>query len=109
MRAMHAHAAAASALMDSVPSQNFHNTCIGVRWLRMGVLQWLWALSQSSPISPSQFKAVKPVGDRVLVKVDKQEMKSIGGVLLPANAAKKPTAGSIVAMGDVSLVKVRRN
>uniref|UniRef100_A0A7R9UZ31 20 kDa chaperonin, chloroplastic n=1 Tax=Chlamydomonas euryale TaxID=1486919 RepID=A0A7R9UZ31_9CHLO len=55
---------------------------------------------------PKQFKAVKPVGDRVLVKVDKQEMKSIGGVLLPANAAKKPTAGAIVGMGDVSLVKM---
>lgn len=56
-----------------------------------------------------QFKAVKPVGDRVLVKVDKEEMKSIGGVLLPANAAKKPTAGSIVGMGDVCLVKVSTN
>lgn len=52
-----------------------------------------------------QFKAVKPVGDRVLVKVDQQELKSIGGVLLPSNAAKKPTAGKIVAMGEVSLVK----
>jgi chaperonin GroES len=55
----------------------------------------------------SQFKTVKPVGDRVLVKVDKQELKSIGGVLLPSTAAKKPTAGEIVAMGDVSTVKVR--
>ena len=48
---------------------------------------------------------MKPVGDRVLVKVDKEEMKSIGGVLLPANAVKKPTAGQIVAAGDVTLVK----
>lgn len=59
----------------------------------------------ASTALPKQFKAVKPVGDRVLVKVDKEEMKSIGGVLLPANAAKKPTAGQIVAMGDVTLVK----
>ncbi len=50
---------------------------------------------------------MKPVGDRVLVKVDKQDMKSIGGVLLPANAAKKPTAGTIVSIGDVTLVKVQ--
>ena len=48
------------------------------------------------------------MGDRVLVKVDKEEMKSIGGVLLPSTASKKPTAGQIVSTGDVSLVKVRR-
>ena len=55
-----------------------------------------------------QFKAIKPVGDRVLVKVDKEDMKSIGGVLLPSSASKKPTAGKIVSIGDVTLVKVRR-
>ena len=55
-----------------------------------------------------QFKAIKPVGDRVLVKVDKEDMKSIGGVLLPSSASKKPTAGQIVSIGDVTLVKVRR-
>jgi chaperonin GroES len=54
-----------------------------------------------------QFKAVQPVGDRVLVKIDKQEAKSIGGVLLPTAAQSRPTAGAIVATGDVNLVKVR--
>jgi co-chaperonin GroES (HSP10) len=53
-----------------------------------------------------QFKAVKPVGDRVLVKVDQEEAKSTGGVLLPTVAQTKQTAGSIVAAGDVNLVKV---
>ncbi|GFR49747.1 hypothetical protein Agub_g11905 [Astrephomene gubernaculifera] len=55
---------------------------------------------------PKQFKAVKPVGDRVLVKVDKEEAKSIGGVLLPASARNKPTAGAVVAMGDAKTVKM---
>jgi chaperonin GroES len=54
-----------------------------------------------------QFKALKPVGDRVLVKVDKEETKSVGGVLLPTVAQSRPTAGAIVAAGDVALVKVR--
>ncbi|WIA08589.1 hypothetical protein OEZ86_011180 [Tetradesmus obliquus] len=54
---------------------------------------------------PAQFKAVKPVGDRVLVKVDQEERASTGGVLLPTVAQTKQTAGSIVAAGDVSLVK----
>ncbi|GAX74367.1 hypothetical protein CEUSTIGMA_g1816.t1 [Chlamydomonas eustigma] len=60
---------------------------------------------QASSAIPKQFKAVKPVGDRVLVKVDKEEMKSIGGVLLPSSATKKPTAGQIVSVGDVTLLK----
>lgn len=55
-----------------------------------------------------QFKAVKPVGDRVLVKVDKEEQKSGGGVLLPTAAQIRPTAGSVVSAGDVNMVKVRR-
>ena len=54
-----------------------------------------------------QFKAVKPVGDRVLVKVDKEEQKSVGGVLLPTAAQSRPTAGAVVAAGDVNMVKVR--
>eukprot|EP00882_Tetradesmus_deserticola_P001506 GHRQ01001626.1.p1 GENE.GHRQ01001626.1~~GHRQ01001626.1.p1 ORF type:complete len:225 (+),score=99.63 GHRQ01001626.1:139-813(+) len=54
---------------------------------------------------PAQFKAVTPVGDRVLVKVDQEEGKSTGGVLLPTVAQTKQTAGSIVAAGDVNLVK----
>lgn len=54
-----------------------------------------------------QFKAVKPVGDRVLVKVDKEEQKSGGGVLLPTAAQSRPTAGSVVSAGDVNMVEVR--
>jgi co-chaperonin GroES (HSP10) len=57
--------------------------------------------------TPTQFKAVKPSGDRVLVKVDKEEGKTQGGVLLPTVAQNKPTAGAVVALGDVELVKVR--
>jgi chaperonin GroES len=51
---------------------------------------------------------VKPVGDRVLVKVDKEEQKSVGGVLLPTAAQSRPTAGSVVSAGDVHMVKVRQ-
>lgn len=46
------------------------------------------------------------MGDRVLVKVDKEEQRSVGGVLLPTAAQSRPTAGSVVAAGDVSMVKV---
>ena len=53
----------------------------------------------------TQYKTVAPVGDRILVKVDKEEAKSVGGVLLPTLSTEKPTAGKIVSVGDVSLVK----
>jgi hypothetical protein len=61
------------------------------------------------PLAPAneQFKGVKPSGDRVLVKVDKEEGKTQGGVLLPTVAQNKPTAGAVVALGDCELVKVR--
>jgi len=55
---------------------------------------------------PAPYKAVKPIGDRVLVKVDKEEEKTAGGILLPSSAQKKPTAGAIVqAASTVTTVK----
>jgi len=60
---------------------------------------------QAATALPTQYKAVKPVGDRVLVKVDKEEQRSVGGVLLPTAAQSRPTAGAVVAAGDVSMVK----
>ncbi|KAI8474880.1 MAG: chaperonin 10 kd subunit-domain-containing protein [Monoraphidium minutum] len=54
---------------------------------------------------PPKFKGVKPAGDRVLVKVDKEEGKTQGGVLLPSVAQNKPTAGAVVALGEVELIK----
>lgn len=55
---------------------------------------------------PSQFKAVKPVGDRVFVKVDKERPRSVGGVLLPAVSQASSTGGTVVEVGDVHMVKV---
>jgi co-chaperonin GroES (HSP10) len=42
----------------------------------------------------------------VYVKIEEPEVRSIGGVLLPSTAQNKPTAGAVVAAGDVTLVKV---
>ncbi|MEW5316972.1 MAG: hypothetical protein WDW38_008309 [Sanguina aurantia] len=60
---------------------------------------------QAGTAVPKQFKLVTPVGDRVLVKVDKEEARTVGGVLLPASARNRPTAGAIVAVGEGSTVK----
>jgi chaperonin GroES len=50
---------------------------------------------------------VHPVGDRVLVKVDQEESKTTGGILLPSSAQKKPTAGTVVSTAaDAKAIKV---
>ncbi|KAJ1418788.1 GroES-like superfamily [Sesbania bispinosa] len=43
---------------------------------------------------------VKPLGDRVLVKIKDAEEKTEGGILLPATAQTKPQGGEVVAVGD---------
>ncbi|NEO59607.1 MAG: co-chaperone GroES [Moorea sp. SIO4G2] len=42
---------------------------------------------------------VKPLGDRVFVKVSPAEEKTAGGILLPDNAKEKPQVGEIVQTG----------
>ncbi len=42
---------------------------------------------------------VKPLGDRVFVKVSAAEEKTAGGILLPDNAKEKPQVGEIVSVG----------
>ncbi|MBW4694103.1 MAG: co-chaperone GroES [Lyngbya sp. HA4199-MV5] len=42
---------------------------------------------------------VKPLGDRVFVKVSASEEKTAGGILLPDAAKEKPQVGEIAAIG----------
>lgn len=42
---------------------------------------------------------VKPLGDRVFVKVSPAEEKTAGGILLPDNAKEKPQIGEVVSVG----------
>lgn len=42
---------------------------------------------------------VKPLGDRVFIKVSESEDKTAGGILLPDSAKEKPQIGEIVAVG----------
>ena len=45
---------------------------------------------------------LKPLGDRVLVKIRKEEEK-VGGIVLAGNAKEKPTSGEVIAVGEGSL------
>jgi chaperonin GroES len=42
---------------------------------------------------------VKPLGDRVFVKVSPSEEKTAGGIYLPDNAKEKPQIGEVVQVG----------
>ena len=43
---------------------------------------------------------LKPLADRVLVKVEEEETKTMGGLLLPDTAQKKSQKGVVVAVGS---------
>lgn len=42
---------------------------------------------------------LKPLGDRVVVAVEDEEEKTVGGIVLASNAKEKPTTGEVVAVG----------
>lgn len=43
---------------------------------------------------------LKPLGDRVVLKVQKKEEQSIGGIVIASNAKEKPTTGEVIAVGN---------
>lgn len=42
---------------------------------------------------------LNPIGDRVVVKPDPEEVKTRSGIVLPDSAKEKPSEGTIVAVG----------
>ena len=43
---------------------------------------------------------IKPLGDRILLKVDESEQKSAGGIYIPETAQEKTQEGIVLAVGD---------
>jgi chaperonin GroES len=43
--------------------------------------------------------ALKPLGDRIVVKALAAEEKTAGGILLPDSAQEKPQQGEVIAVG----------
>lgn len=43
---------------------------------------------------------LKPLGERVVLKVQKEEEQSIGGIVIASNAKEKPTTGEVIAVGN---------
>jgi chaperonin GroES len=44
-------------------------------------------------------KNLRPLGDRVLLKVTAKEEKTSGGIFLPDTAKEKPQTGEVIAVG----------
>ena len=42
---------------------------------------------------------IKPLGDRVVIKVSEGDMKTASGIVLPDTAKEKPQKGTVVAVG----------
>jgi len=43
---------------------------------------------------------VKPLADRVMVKLERTEAKTSGGIIIPDTAQEKTQVGLVVAIGD---------
>lgn len=50
---------------------------------------------------------VKPLGDRVLVKLEKEEEKTKSGLYIPETAQEKTQVAEVVAVGDDEEIKVK--
>ena len=51
---------------------------------------------------------VKPLADRVIVKLEKSETKSAGGIIIPDTAQEKTQIGTVVEIGDdKDIIKVK--
>ena len=48
--------------------------------------------------------AIKPLGEKILVKRLEAEEKTAGGIVLPDSAKEKPKEGKVVALGDGKLL-----
>ncbi|XP_057455594.1 20 kDa chaperonin, chloroplastic-like isoform X2 [Lotus japonicus] len=66
---------------------------------RPSALQLTLSLKAATVFAPKR-TAIKPLGDRVLVKIKDAEEKTVGGILLPTTAQTKPQGGEVVAVRE---------
>ena len=52
---------------------------------------------------------IKPLADRILVKVEVEDEKTSGGIYIPQTAQEKTQQGKVLAIGDSEDIKVKVN
>ncbi|OIV98350.1 hypothetical protein TanjilG_16677 [Lupinus angustifolius] len=75
--------------------------CVG--HVRIGTLtqrSFRGIVVKASTVVAPKYTAIKPLGDRVLLKIKEAEEKTQGGILLPSTAQTKPQGGEVVAVGE---------
>ncbi|EEF46234.1 20 kDa chaperonin, chloroplastic [Ricinus communis] len=55
---------------------------------------------KAATVVAPKYTSIKPLGDRVLLKIKVAEEKTDGGILLPTSAQTKPQGGEVVAVGE---------
>mgnify|MGYP000520817831 FL=1 len=51
---------------------------------------------------------IKPLGDRVVIKVSEGDIKTASGIVLPDTAKEKPQEGTVVAVSDGKYVEGKK-
>ena len=52
--------------------------------------------------------AIKPLGERILVKIKTSDEKTSGGIVIPQTAQEKTQEGIVVSVGDSPDIKVKK-
>ncbi|PAN08572.1 hypothetical protein PAHAL_1G421600 [Panicum hallii] len=55
---------------------------------------------RAATVVAPKYTTLKPLADRVLVKIKSSEEKTTGGILLPTTAQSRPQGGEVVAVGE---------
>jgi chaperonin GroES len=48
---------------------------------------------------------IRPLHDRVIIKRMEEERKTAGGIVIPDNAAEKPSRGEVLAVGNGKIME----
>jgi chaperonin GroES len=51
---------------------------------------------------------IKPLGDRIVIKVLEKEERTKGGIVLPDTAKEKPQKGEVLAVGSGEIVEGKK-
>ena len=51
---------------------------------------------------------IKPLGDRVVIKVSEGDIKTASGIVLPDTAKEKPQEGTVVAVSDGKYIEGKK-
>lgn len=52
--------------------------------------------------------SLRPLGDKVVIKVKEEEVTTASGIVLPGSAKEKPQQGTIIAVGSGEVVDGKR-